>query len=289
MMENTPVGGGSEEKWAYHLTPRMYAQKIKEKGLVSMKVRIGMAVASPYGAFVKDRTKNEPKERFNRLKVDIAYLRFLGAKPEEILAGVLNDQPLVGYAPGGIDPSADRLALDAAAEAALLRFKAALPSIRLAPVKERAGDFFKLMRAKETAQLVEKLQAVKSHFLTRLSVQFVHYYYRIEELQTSTHVYFSKPQDAVSMYQKYKAHLGANNPLVVLRVKLETVAWQEDLADGGAIKVKDGVPPALLQIMENHDNFANADFRTAPKNWKPLTEFAPPPARAPRPRNGYVW
>lgn len=267
----------------------MYAQKIKEKGLVSMKVRIGMAVASPYGAFVKDRTKNEPKERFNRLKVDIAYLRFLGAKPEEILAGVLNDQPLVGYAPGGIDPSADRLALDAAAEAALLRFKAALPSIRLAPVKERAGDFFKLMRAKETAQLVEKLQAVNSHFLTRLSVQFVHYYYRIEELQTSTHVYFSKPQDAVSMYQKYKAHLGANNPLVVLRVKLETVAWQEDLADGGAIKVKDGVPPALLQIMENHDNFANAEFRTAPKNWKPLTEFAPPPARAPRPRNGYVW
>ncbi|KQX01194.1 hypothetical protein ASC94_00650 [Massilia sp. Root418] len=267
----------------------MYAQKIKEKGLVSMKVRVGLAVASPYGAFVKDRTKNEPRERFSRLKVDVAYLLFLGAKPEEILSGALNDQPLVGYAPGGIDPSADRLALDAAAEKALLRFKEALPSIRLAPAKERAGTFFGLTRAKETLQLVEKLQGVKSHYLTRLSVQFVHYYYRIEELQTSTHVYFSKPQDAVSMYQKYKAHLGASNPLVVLRVKLDTVAWLEDLADGGAIKIKDGVAPALLEIMESHDNFANADFRTAPKNWKPLADFAPPPARAPRPRNGYVW
>ncbi len=77
---------------------------------------------------------------------------------------------------------------------------------------------------------------------------------------------------------------------MILRVDLDEVAWTIDEAQGGAIKVKNGVPASKLRIMEHHDRFVEESWRGAEGNWAPLTAFAAAPL-TPRPRApiGYGW
>ncbi len=276
--------------FGYHLTSRNAALKIKIEGLRSNEMRLGVTVANPNGAFALNRAKREPGMQLDRLKRDVACLVFLDATKEELLAADCADQPITDYQARGIDPSADLLDLDRAATAALIRFKDRIPKLRNKSLVTTGSLFSKCWRGPMTAKAAEAVQARQTHYLRRLAVQFTAFHYRVEELQTSTHVYFSQPQDAVALYGNYKKHLGADNPLVILRVDLDEVAWTIDEAQGGAIKVKNGVPASKLRIMEHHDRFVEESWRGAEGNWAPLTAFAAAPL-TPRPRApiGYGW
>ncbi len=273
--------------YAYHLTTRNAALKIKTEGLQSSEVRLGRAVANPAGAFAKNREAMEPKKRTERLKRDLAVLLFAGATVEQLLSVKIDETPITEYRPLGIDSSTDLLALDEAADAALENFKARVPTIANKPLVATGAMFLKVWRGAEVAKAVPMFQARMTHFLTRLSVQFAQLHYRVEELQTATHVYFSKPEDAVALYPTYKKHLGGNVPLVVLRVDLDNVAWEVDASQGGAIKVKNGVDAALLEVMEQHERFAEEAWRNSPQNWKPLSAFDAPVVRE-RPHSDYA-
>lgn len=272
--------------YGYHLTTRNAALKIKEQGLLSMEKRLGVKVANPHGSFAKNQADQEPTYRANRLKKDIAALMTLGAKPAELLALKLDEIPIRDFDPLGLDPEAELVELDAVADKARKRFQDRLPAIKNKKLVTSA--FVKVWKSPEAAQQVPIFQAQMTHFLTRLSVQYAYFHYRIEELQTSTHVYFSEPHEAVKLYPSYKKHLGADNPLVILRVDLAKVAWKPDHAQGGAVKVKDGVPVNLLEVMENHEKFVDEAYRMAPENWKPLSTLSGPAKRA-RPRIDYGW
>jgi len=273
--------------YGYHLTTRNAALKIKSQGLQSSEVRLGMAVANPAGAFARNREAMEPRLRADRLKRDLAVLIFAGATAEQLLSVHLDAVPITGYQPLGADPNADLLALDEAAAAALERFKAHVSAIAHKPLVATGALFIKVWRGKDVAQAVPLFQARMTHFLTRLAVQFTQLHYRVEELQTATHVYFSKPEDAVALYPTYKKHLGGATPLVVLRVDLDKVAWEVDQGQGGAIKIKNGVDAALLDVMEQHERFAEEAWRSSPKNWKPLLAFDAPVVRE-RPHSDYA-
>lgn len=273
--------------YGYHLTTRNAALKIKTQGLQSSETRLGMAVANPAGAFAKNREAMEPKLRADRLKRDLAALMFAGAAAEQLLQVQIDEIPITDYRPLGVDASADLLALDEAAAAALERFKAHVPAIANKPLVAKGALFVKVWRGADVAKAVPLFQARLTHFLTRLAVQFTQLHYRVEELQTATHVYFSKPEDAVALYPSYKKHLGNETPLVVLRVELDKVAWEVDLGQGGAIKVKNGVAPELLEVMEHHARFAEEAWRSSAANWKALSAFDAPVVRE-RPHSDYA-
>jgi hypothetical protein len=143
-------------------------------------------------------------------------LVFAGGKLEVILTTRLDDIPIKDFQLLGINPTADRLELDAAADKALNRFKERVPGLQDQILEFAGNSYIKVWRSKEVVNATAPL----THFLRRLAVQYTQLYYRVEELQTSTHVYFSEPKDAVQNYTTYKKHLGLDNPLVVLRVDL---------------------------------------------------------------------
>lgn len=274
--------------YGYHVTTRNAALNIKEKGLLSNEQRIGQAVANPTGSFARNRALREPEMRAQHLKKYLAMMVHAGARINDILDTHMDEIPITSYNPGGIDPSEDRLKLEAASAEALNRFKERVKGLQGKKLTASGSGYVKIWKSSDIADAVLLFQKKLTHFLSRLAVQSVQFHYRIEELQTSTHVYFSEPKAAVQNYDNYANHMGRHNTLVVLRVDLEKVAWKTDMAQGGAIQVKDGVGPELLEIMEKHGQFKQEAYRMAPENWKPLKDFDAPKIRV-RPRIDAGW
>ncbi|MEM7188674.1 MAG: hypothetical protein AAF439_03605, partial [Pseudomonadota bacterium] len=264
--------------FGYHLTSQNVATLIRDKGMLSMKARTGTEVAAPYGAFARNRDEKSPTMVKTKMVKNYLKLTFLGASKDDIKDCVKPDQPITGFTPKGLDPSDDLLELDRFDALALDAFKRAIPGIsgkKLPDDKDRLfiKHWSSNRRKKATTQAVDAIMALKAHYLTRLAVQAVHFHYRIEELQTSTHVYFALDYAAVQNYDSYSKHLGRDNPLVVLRVNLGEVDHMPDTSQGDAVKIKGGVETKDLQIMREGIQFKVDVQREAAESWMPLADY----------------
>ncbi len=182
----------------------------------------------------------------------------------------------LGFEAGSVD--GERMRLDAE-EAACLNalFKKLHGDAAFKEIKE---DRELLMPANLKGQLktlADKLLKDKpQHVLVRLALEHATAYYRIEEIQTCSYVYFSKPEQAVSNYSSYKKDIEkGGGALVVLRVEIaKLTSPSQDPSDSTAIRTAFKVDSSLVMVMENHSSFANKEWRNDEKNWKPIAELS---------------
>jgi hypothetical protein len=259
----------SDANWLYHVTTKQIAKKIKTDGMTSALTRIGTAVANPKGSFAQNREKMERQKFEQRLKGYLIDILSRGCK-EDIIKGVKGQFVQLNFVPQG-NLAVDTQKLDNMDKQELEKYIKLLPKLgKPDPVKRR--QFSKDSNVEQLAQSM--LQADKNHFLSRLAVQYWAYRYKIEETITASHVYFLKPKYAEDGYGDYQKHLGGAE-IVVLRVQRKDLKnLVDDDSDFRAEMTKETVEPGLIEVMVNHQNFKNMNYRCDAKNWQALTSWA---------------
>ncbi|HEX6291890.1 MAG TPA: hypothetical protein VFZ66_22080 [Herpetosiphonaceae bacterium] len=254
--------------WFYHLTRKQVALIIKQGGMTSAVHRIGRAVPHPFGAFVQNRKKKEASEYQQKLKGYLIDLMARGCSEGTLrrTRGVYVPFTLVLRGSNEDDvPRVDQL------EAQYLnQYKRLLPNLG----QFDRPTFNKLKKDVLVDELVNDLLVRdKNHFLARLAVQYVTYRNNIEEMITASHVYFLRPGCAVDGYNDYKKHLDSNQ-IVVLRVHKDNLpGLVDDDSDYRAVMTERIVPANVIEVMQNHDNFTNEDYRSNAQNWQPLANL----------------
>lgn len=254
--------------WVYHLTRKEIALIIQRGGMTTALSRIGMPIPHPRGAFVQDRRKREGGECHEKLKMYLATYLAYGCTLDDVEQGDKQYVPFNLVIQGSNDVDIPKL--DQIEEKYLERFKEALPKLQ----KYDANKFFQsgknfLVESRASTMLIRN----RNHYLTRLAVQYVSYRFKIEETITASHIYFLKPQDAKSGYRDYRSHLG-DATIVVLRVKKANLTnLVQDDSEGRAMMTDRPVLPAVIEVMVNHDNFPDEDYRIDDRNWQPLANL----------------
>ncbi|NRR31425.1 hypothetical protein HSX11_14705 [Oxalobacteraceae bacterium] len=276
-------GGGGEEQWAYHVTTAALAELIKIGGMSTQYQRTGKKEANPSGAFAKDRDAGMPGKVLEYFKVHLAYLIALRVPTNDIYLMTGDDIVVPAIIePGGdkpgVDPGNDYAWVDNEAMAIFLRIKAKFNAVKDAKLPKKTDAIYKeYYRAPSLASMAAHIiQEHPAHVLTRLAKAHAAGYYRVEELQTSTHVYFSWAKHAVSCYADYRKKLesGGGGAIVVLRAALKSLKWEQDMAEYRAIKVEELVTPDKLQIMADHTKFRDTEYRCDAGNWQALRSWA---------------
>lgn len=112
----------------------------------------------------------------------------------------------------------------------------------------------------------------KNHFLARLAVQYTSFAYDIEEKITSSHIYFLQPRYAKEGYLDYSKHLNSSD-VVMLRVnKDHLVGLIQDDSDHRTVTTPNRVGPDVSEVMEQHNQFVDLDYRCDEQNWKSISE-----------------
>lgn len=258
-----------EEKdasWRYHLTRKEIALLIKRGGMTTSLSRIGMPIPHPKGAFAQDRKVKEGKECQEKLKEYLCHLLAHGCTMENI------EQTEDLYIPFNFviqgSNKADIPRLQQIERQYLARFKEVLLNVG----RYDENKYYRFGRDFRVESLANTMLArKKNHFLVRLAVQFVSYKFKIEEVITATHIYFLKPGAiAVSGYKDYKKHLG-DVTIVVLRVhKGNLPGLVQDDSEARAMMTHIPVTPDVIEVMVNHDNFPDENYRINDQNWQPL-------------------
>ncbi|HEY0601539.1 MAG TPA: hypothetical protein VGD58_01450 [Herpetosiphonaceae bacterium] len=250
--------------WLYHLTRKNVALIIQKGGMTSALTRIGLPVANPRGAFVNNRKAKEEGEFQQKLKGYLTEMLRYGASKEQILQTKGVYVPFNLIIQGSNDYDVPRV--DNIEKLYLDRYKGLLLIHGNKEVKLKKDPTLE-----EMSQMM--LVVDKNHFLSRLAVQYVAHRNNIEEAITASHVYFLKPDSAVDGYKDYKKHLNSND-IVVLRVHRDNLpGLVDDDSDFRAKMTDRTVPPNVIEVMVNHDNFADEDYRSNAQNWQPLANL----------------
>lgn len=254
--------------WYYHLTNKWVAQKIKVGGMTSAVDRIQMAVANPNGAFVQDRKKKEAGRQKEQLVKYLADYLSRGCAETDITGAVGVYDPFRMELQGS--NAEDIPALSEIELEYLTVYEQLLPTL-----SNRNLQAARFQRKKKSVQdLAEHmLRNSKSHFLVRLAVQYISFAYSIEEKITSSHIYFLQPRFAEDGYSDYSKHLNSAD-VVMLRVNKDNlVGLIQDDSDFRAVMTPNRVAPDVIEVMEQHTQFGNVDYRCDEQNWKPISEL----------------
>ncbi len=257
-----------DAKWLYHLTITNIAEKIKHYGMTSAKTRIGRAVANPQGSFAQNRKKMEQEKSKTRLVNYLAEFLARGCPIEKLK---LTSGKYTPFAFTTTGKNQDFIELSRIETEALKQYALKFPKI-----KEKAAwrDIKKFKGKEEVKEMAEfLLRSNKNHSLARLAVQYTAFSYKIEETITASHLYFLMPKYAKDGYTDYIKHLRSSE-IVILRVKkVKVMGLKQDDSDFRALMTEITVPPDLLEIMEDHTDFHDEDYRSDAKNWKKLTDW----------------
>lgn len=265
--------------WTYHTTNLRVAHSIKRIGLQSILTLTGQQIAPAHGAFARNRDMRlqlPPQDPANpvvqQLKRGIAYLRCLGL--DQLGIGALAQAPPpIAFVPTGRDE--DRENLDKARDSVLAEI-ARSAGIRALPAKvEGARNFFRVYRADEVGAQAAALALQPGNSLTVWASAYVTLYYRIEEVKTTSRVYFLKARHARDGYVEYTKNV-SKAVIVVLRVrKANIIGLVDDISEFKAECTPHGVLPHLIEIMVgfNPDRFTDDAYRNDDRNWINITQW----------------
>ncbi|WP_338848967.1 hypothetical protein V8J88_08480 [Massilia sp. W12] len=274
----------AEEDYCYHLTTKGSALRIKENGMSSAYERTKTYEANPNGAFITNRNAKYAGGLENRLKRNLMYAcaankTLSKTKLKEIktfLAQVAQwDENGINlyYVPAFRENDREKLD-DMESQTLDVLCKKKLGDDYKAV--ESDGKLVPYFRNSDLATTATLLLNSPQHVLTRLARQHTDAYYRIEEIQTCSHIYFSKPGQAVSNYASYKKDIGeSGDKLVILRVLIkDLIQPMQDPSDANAIRTRFAVDPKFIMVVEDHENFPDKEWRTDEKNWKALSSLS---------------
>jgi hypothetical protein len=266
-----PSNSVRDGQYLYHMTSGSTVRFIADKGLRSSLLRMGMANASPSGAFEIDRKNNIEGKIQLKLHGYLLKLRSLDITAETI-SNTLGLYQLFTIATTG--DNTDHITLDNIEKSRLEEY-CRLCGKQLVDTASQRSRLFKLRNDPSIRQLANSMIAAKkTHYLSRLATQVAAFKHRIEETITASHVYFFKPDDADTCYNDYSKNFTTG--FVILRAKYaDLTGLVADEAEGRAVRTRDAVQVDKLEILIDRNNpaqFKQLDFRCNAANWRKLAD-----------------
>lgn len=270
----------------YHLTSKPLALLIKDNGMKSQVMRTGSNRAHPAGSFAKDRQKREMGRVVGELSTYVKRIILSGYTENQI-----SENKGQAYLPMQFTLIGENLTdvplVESKREEKIKQYYAWLPKLPLKkkkwiqPVltrKPKTREELALMKQRKEAEterynaFVLSILTDKCHCLGNLARDYISARYTIEELITTSHIYFAKPEYAEDAYTTYKQHIAGEQ--VMLRVKKEHVVNSEDDdSDYRAVMTKNSVAPEYLEVMTQASNMIGMNNRCDPSNWMPLSDL----------------
>lgn len=260
----------------YHLTSKSVGLLIKKNGMQSLLTRTGSNIAAPDGSFYQERKQKEAERRTSQLATYIFKLISQGYTEEQIIhtkgeSYLPMQLVLIG------SNKADIPKLEENEKQKLESYYACLP----APSVDGKSKVKTPMQRETIAQKKAKkdklyvtarsiLNGDSSHFLGKLATDYISNRYRIEELITTSHIYFIKPEYLDIAYRDYTKRIPGEQ--VMLRVKKTNMTdVVNDDSEFRAVMTKSPVAPNYFDVMTDLSKIIGVQNQSNPSNWMPLS------------------